>query len=193
MVSQSYALANNDQIEFGVASLNPRGSYGALLGAGAFKIEPSSTSSAWIGYTSEQKFASGTGLRSTLSFTNYWIDQDVSNSLVRADNGLEIQDLEFTSSLTDAKQKTTASLVLGVAQSHGSSDFIFSIPTTIDAEGKISYSDSSIPAKTLFNEKRAKMSLSREIGSDASISAVYGVKESSTRDYVMGVGVQIAF
>lgn len=193
MVSQSYALANNDQIEFGVASLNPRGSYGALLGAGAFKIEPSSTSSAWIGYTSEQKFASGAGVRSTLSFTNYWIDQDVSNSLVRADNGLEIQDLEFTSSFTDAKQKTTASLVLGVAQSHGSSDFIFSIPTTIDAEGKISYSDSSIPAKTLFNEKRAKMSLSREIGSDASISAVYGVKESSTRDYVMGVGVQIAF
>lgn len=193
MVSQSYALANNDQIEFGVASLNPRGSYGALLGAGAFKIEPLSTSSAWIGYTSEQEFASGAGVRSTLSFTNYWIDQDVSNSLVRADNGLEIQDLEFTSSFTDAKQKTTASLVLGVAQSYGSSDFIFSIPTTIDAGGKISYSDSSIPAKTLFNEKRAKMSLSREIGSDASISAVYGFKESLTRDYVMGLGVQIGF
>lgn len=174
----------------GVAAAN--GGFGGFNGSGAFNLKPKSAVSNWLGLnlTSEiGEMRADTLLR----FTQWNVKQDMSNSLLRSSENLKINDFELSSSFRSDNSKTSATVSLGLAKTGDSGSYDVALPTSIDENGVIGYSNASIAKSSLFNEARGQFKLSRALSSNNTISTFYGFRKDQQIQHLLGVGLSIKF
>jgi hypothetical protein len=117
----------------------------------------------------------------------------MSNSLLKSSENLKINDIELSTSFRSNNSKTSATISLGLAKSADSGSYDVALPTAINENGEISYSNTSISKSSLFNESRGQFKLSHALNPNNTVSSFYGFRKNQHMEHLLGVGLNIKF
>jgi subtilisin family serine protease len=168
------------------------GGFGGFNGSGAFNLTPKSAISNWLGLN----FTNNIGMvkaDTLIQLTQWNIKQDMSNSLLKSSENLKINDIELSTSFRSIDSKTAATISLGLAKSADYGAYNVALPTSINENGVISYSNTSISKSSLFNESRGQFKLSHALNSNNTVSTFYGFRKNQQMEHLLGVGLNIKF
>ena len=191
-MSYESSLNKNTNIVAGMGVANAGGEFGGFNGAGAFSSNPKLAMSNWVGLN----FTSDIGnIKSDtlIHFAQWNIKQDMSNSLLKSSENLKINDIELSTSFRSNNSKTSATISLGLAKTVDSGSYDIALPTAINENGEISYSNTSISKNSLFNESRGQFKLSHALNPNNSVSTFYGFRKNQQMEHLLGVGMNIKF
>lgn len=191
-MSYESSLNKNSNIVAGMGVAAAGGGFGDFNGSGAFNLTPKSSVSSWVGLN----FTNNIGkvkADTLIQLTQWNIKQDMSNSLLKSSENLKINDIELSTSFRSNNSKTSATISLGLAKSADSGSYDIALPTTINENGVISYSNASISKSSLFNESRGQFKLSHALNPNNTISTFYGFRKNQQMEHLFGVGLNIKF
>lgn len=191
-LSYESSLNKNTNIVAGMGVANAGGEFGGFNGAGAFSSNPKLAMSNWVGLN----FSSDIGnikSNTLIHFAQWNIKQDMSNSLLKSSENLKINDIELSTSFRSNNSKTSATISLGLAKTVDSGSYEIALPTAINENGEISYSNTSISKNSLFNESRGQFKLSHALNPNNSVSTFYGFRKNQQMEHLLGVGMNIKF
>ena len=80
-----------------------------------------------------------------------------------------------------------------MAKSADSGSYVVALPTAINENGEISYSNTSISKSSLFNESRGQFKLSHALNPNNTVSSFYGFRKNQHMEHLLGVGLNIKF
>jgi hypothetical protein len=191
-MSYESSLNKNANMVAGMGVSAAGGGFGGFNGSGAFNLNPKSAVSNWVGIN----FTNNIGkvkADTLIQLTQWNIKQDMSNSLLKSSENLKINDIELSTSFRSSNSKTSATISLGLAKSADSGSYHIALPTTINENGVISYSNTSISKSSLFNESRGQFKLSHALNPSNTVSTFYGFRKNQQMEHLLGVGLNIKF
>ena len=191
-MSYESSLNKNTNIVAGMGVAAAGGGFGGFNGTGAFSSNPKLAMSNWVGLN----FTSDIGnIKSDtlIHFAQWNIKQDMSNSLLKSSENLKINDIELSTSFRSNNSKTSATISLGLAKSADSGSYDIALPTAINENGEISYSNTSVSKSSLFNESRGQFKLSHALNPNNTVSTFYGFRKNQHMEHLLGVGMNIKF
>lgn len=175
----------------GMSAGNTSSTFGTFEGRGAFQIQPTSAWSVWAGLHLQHPTWMPARGKTSVQLTQWNVQQELSNALVQGGNNVAFHDVEISSKLASSDAKTALVMSLGWTQSAGGPAYQLSIPTGLNAQGQIGYTQTLLPQESLFQERRGQFKLSHALSRRSTLSAFYGFRKTQELDQLVGVGLTI--
>jgi len=191
-MSYESSLSASTNIVAGMGIAKTGGKFDNFIGTGAFNLDLKSATSHWVGLN----FSAILGEIKSESFiklTQWNIKQDMANSLLKSSENLRLNDIEISSDFKIRNARTSVTISLGMAKVADSGSYSIAVPTSIDGNRVISYIESSISKKSLFNESRGQFKLSHALNASSTISSFYGFRKNQQMEHLLGMVLNIKF